>query len=111
MTSPRSDSHYHITNELLLEMMFRADRMINDKASVNLSIGDVWISSSTHSLDVYYYGQNSAAFTYWKPEEGLERVSLDNIRERCNWAPTAFREALRILRKAMVLDDLSEIHD
>lgn len=107
MTSPRSDSHYHITDELLLEMLFRADKLINDKASTGFDIGRVWISSSTHSLNIFV--DQRSAYTYWKPEDGAGKVTRGNIRDRSNWGPTAFREALKILREAMVLDDLADI--
>lgn len=108
MTSPPSNSRSPISDELLLEMLFRADKLINDKATMGFAIGDVWISSSTHSLNVFV--NNRDAYCYWKPEDGMEGVSRSNIRARSEWAPTAFREALKILRESMVLDDLSQIH-
>lgn len=105
MTSPRSNPH--ITDEDLLEMLFRADTLINDKASTGFSIGPVWISSSTHSLDVFF--DSRGAYTYWKPEDGAGTVSISNIRERSNWGPSAFVKALKSLRESMLLDDLSKI--
>lgn len=108
MTSPTFDNLSNITDELLMEMLFRADKLLNSAATSRLSIGDVLVSSSTHSLDVFI--EQHAAYTYWKPEDSAEVISLHTVRRRSNWAALAFRGALEVMREAMVLDDLAEIH-
>jgi hypothetical protein len=108
MTSPTSEP---IDAELLLEMLFRADKALNETAGKFRQIGLVALSSTERDLCVVYNGQGRRAFTYWKPLTGSEPLSFRTIEARCDWTPSLFWPALKALREAQILDDLAELHD
>jgi len=98
--------HRSITDEELLEAVFRADRLLNAAdGGPRTSFGEVEISTTSGSLDIFV--GTATALTFWKPHK--ETVNIKNIRDRCNWSPSLLEKALNRMRELMILEDLADV--